>query len=164
MHLVGVEIATWLDRDTCRANEGSGENTKRQRSSRRRCSTSWSLVQQSLMRQSSAQHREQGWWREHKVSAYQVHYRKVCVSTMPWTDCTHNAYFELTLQKGVMESQKGTVKAQGVEGVELSLKLFPMAQRSKPHLRITNSTILWPRCPNNRCFKRPKQSLERDGA
>ena len=133
MHLVGVEIATWLDRDTCRANEGSGENTKRQRSSRRRCSTSWSLVQQSLMRQSSAQHREQGWWREHKVSAYQVHYRKVCVSTMP-TDCTHNTHFELTLQKGVMESQKGTVKAQGVEGVELSLKLFPMAQKEQTTL------------------------------
>jgi hypothetical protein len=108
-----------------------------------------------LKRQSSTQHREQGWWQEHEASAYQVHYREVCVSTMPWTDCTHNAYFELTLQKGVIKSQKGAVKAQGVEGVELSLKLFPMAQRSKPHLRITNSTMLWPRCPNNRCYKRP---------
>ena len=108
-----------------------------------------------MKRQSSTQHREQGWWQEHEASAYQVHYREVCVSTMPWTDCTHNAYFELTLQKGVIKSQKGAVKAQGVEGVELSLKLFPMAQRSKPHLRITNSTMLWPRCPNNRCYKRP---------
>jgi len=53
---------------------------------------------------------------------------------MPWTDCTHNKHFELTLQKGVMESQKGTVKAQGVEGVELSLKLFPMAQKEQTTL------------------------------
>ena len=67
------------------------------------------------------------------MSAYQVHYRKVCVSTMP-TDCTHNTHFELTLQKGVMESQKGTVKAQGVEGVELSLKLFPVAQEEQTTL------------------------------
>ena len=53
---------------------------------------------------------------------------------MSWTDCTHNTHFELTLQKGVMESQKGTVKAEVVEGVELSLKLFPMAQEEQTTL------------------------------
>ena len=33
-----------------------------------------------------------------------------------------------------MESQKGTVKAEVVEGVELSLKLFPMAQEEQATL------------------------------